>query len=91
MLFSQILSCYILQLNGTPVLLQYLLALFEETVVLMLSRMAVVSRLRLAAAVATISGAVASGQPAFQNVDLQELGKMSRNAGNFSRLKCKRK
>jgi hypothetical protein len=65
--FSRIFSCYILQLNGTPVLLQYLLALFEESVVLLLlSRMAVMSRLIAGAvAVATISGAVASGQPAF--------------------------
>ncbi len=67
MWFSRIFSCYILQLNGTPVLLQYLLALFEESVVLLLlSRMAVMSRLIAGAvAVATISGAVASGQPAF--------------------------
>ncbi len=64
--FSRIFSYYILQLNGTPLLLQYLLILFEESVVLMLlSRKAVVSRLRLAVAVPTISGAVASGQPAF--------------------------
>jgi hypothetical protein len=47
--------------------MQYLLVLFEESVVMMLlSRKAVVSRLMAGAVtVATISGAVASGQPAF--------------------------